>query len=134
MKSLQVIYSGNLRTSAEHLETGSIINTDAPKDNQGLGEAFSPTDLLCTSLISCILTIMAISVKKHDTDIKGTKASIQKVMRSQPRMISHINATIIFPKNYSDKIKRILEKSIHNCPVHRSLSNEIIKDIKLVYK
>lgn len=77
---------------------------------------------------------MAISLRKHNIDINGTKASIQKVMRSEPRMISHINARIVFPENYSDKIKRILLKAIHNCPVHRSLSNEIITDIKLVYK
>ena len=134
MNSFEIKYNGNLRTSAKHLESGEIINTDAPKDNHGLGECFSPTDLVCTSLASCMLTIMAISVKKHGIELEGTSASVKKTMGSAPRMISQIDLTITFPESYTDKIKMILEKSALSCPVHKSLSEKIVKNINFVYK
>ena len=133
MNSFEIKYNGNLRTSAKHLESGEIINTDAPKDNHGLGECFSPTDLVCTSLASCMLTIMAISVKKHGIDLDGTSASVKKTMGSAPRMISQIDITITFPESYTDKIKMILEKSALSCPVHKSLSEKIVKNIDFIY-
>ena len=134
MNSFEIKYNGNLRTSAKHLESGEIINTDAPKDNHGLGECFSPTDLVCTSLASCMLTIMAISVKKHGIELEGTSASVKKTMGFAPRMISQIDLTITFPESYTDKIKMILEKSALSCPVHKSLSEKIVKNINFVYK
>ena len=133
MNSFEIKYNGNLRTSAKHLESGEIINTDAPKDNHGLGECFSPTDLVCTSLASCMLTIMAISVKKHGIELDGTSASVKKTMGSAPRMISQIDITITFPESYTDKIKMILEKSALSCPVHKSLSKKIVKNIDFIY-
>ena len=133
MNSFEIKYNGNLRTSATHLESNTIINTDAPKDNHGLGESFSPTDLVCASLASCLMTIMAISMQKHMIDLKGTKASVKKTMMSEPRMISQIDITIIFPENYTDRIKTILERSALNCPVHKSLSKKIEKNIKFIY-
>ena len=133
MNSFEIKYNGNLRTSAKHLESGEIINTDAPKDNHGLGECFSPTDLVCTSLASCMLTIMAISVKKHGIELDGTSASVKKTMGSVPRMISQIDITITFPESYTDKIKMILEKSALSCPVHKSLSEKIVKNIDFIY-
>tara|TARA_B100001750_G_C15332076_1_gene507801 strand:- start:271 stop:675 length:405 start_codon:yes stop_codon:yes gene_type:complete len=133
MNSFEIKYNGNLRTSAKHLESGEIINTDAPKDNHGLGECFSPTDLVCTSLASCMLTIMAISVKKHGIELDGTSASVKKTMGSAPRMISQIDITITFPESYTDKIKMILEKSALSCPVHKSLSEKIVKNIDFIY-
>ena len=134
MNSFEIKYNGNLRTSAKHLESNTIINTDAPKDNHGLGESFSPTDLVCTSLASCMLTIMAISMRKHPVELKGTTASVKKTMGSEPRMISQIDITITFPETYTDKIKIILERSALNCPVHKSLSKKIVKNIKFIYK
>ena len=134
MNSFEIKYNGNLRTSVKHLESNAIINTDAPKDNHGLGESFSPTDLVCASLASCMLTIMAISIQKHEVDLKGTAASVKKTMRSGPRMISQIDITITFPETYTDKIKIILERSALNCPVHKSLSKKIVKNIKFIYK
>ena len=134
MNSFEIKYKGNLRTSARHIESGTIIDTDAPKDNHGLGETFSPTDLVCVSLASCMLTIMGISMQKHQIDIKGVTAKVEKMMKSSPRMIGQINITIYFPNDYSDKIKKILKKSAQSCPVHRSLSPEIKKNIEFFYK
>ena len=133
MNSFEITYNGNLRTSAKHLESGISINTDAPKDNHGLGESFSPTDLLCVSLTSCMITIMVIALNKYNVDIKGTFAEVNKTMGINPRMISRIDIIIKFPDNYSDKIKQILKRSAENCPVHKSLSKDIEKNIKFIY-
>jgi len=134
MNSFEIKYNGNLRTSAKHLESGDIIDTDAPKDNHGLGERFSPTDLVCTALASCMLTIMAISMQKHKIQLNGTKATVKKMMKSNPRMISQIDIEIIFPKKYDIKLRTILERAALNCPVHKSLSEKIEKKITFTYK
>ena len=134
MNSFEIKYKGNLRTSAKHIESGAIIDTDAPKDNHGLGETFSPTDLVCVSLASCMLTIMGISMQKHQIDINGATAKVKKIMSSRPRMIGQIDVTIYFQENYSHKIRKILEKSALSCPVHRSLSSKIKKNIRFIYK
>ena len=133
MNSFELNYDGNLRTTALHVDSGQTISTDAPKDNHGLGECFSPTDLVCTSLASCMLTIMAIAANKHGVDIIGTKASVTKTMVSDPRRIGKIDVTLFFPKAYSKKMTTILERSALNCPVHRSLSNDVVKNVHFVY-
>ena len=133
MDKFEITYDGNLRTSAEHLDSGSIINTDAPKDNQGLGEKFSPTDLVCVSLASCMLTIMGIAMQKYNIDLQGTTASVKKTMGTEPRMISQIDITIKFNASFNEKVKTILERSALNCPVHKSLSNDIKKNINFIY-
>ena len=133
MNTFEIKYDGNLRTSAQHLDSGEVIYTDAPKDNHGLGESFSPTDLVCTSLASCILTIMAIAVEKKGINIKGTSILVKKTMKDNPRMIGSIDLEIYFPESYDKKIKTILERSAFNCPVHRSLSEKIEKTIYFVY-
>ena len=133
MNKFEITYEGNLRTKAVHLESGSSLDTDAPKDNQGLGEKFSPTDLVCTSLASCMLTIMGIAMQKYNIDLKGTTASVKKTMGTEPRMISQIDIIVNFPTSYDDKIKIILERAANNCPVHKSLSNQIEKNIKFIY-
>ena len=133
MNTFEVKYDGNLRTTAVHLDSGSIIKTDAPKDNHGLGEKFSPTDMLCSSLASCILTIMAIAVEKNGIDIKNTIATVKKTMANNPRRISKIDIDIIFPRDYDYKIKTILERAAKNCPVHHSLSEKIEKNISFKY-
>jgi len=133
MNTFEVKYDGNLRTTAIHLDSGSMINTDAPKDNQGLGKKFSPTDMLCSSLASCILTIMAIAVEKNGIDIKNTIATVKKTMASKPRRISKIDIDLVFPRDYDSKIKTILERAAKNCPVHHSLSKKIEKNISFKY-
>ena len=98
MNSFEVNYLGDLRTTSTHLDSGSIINTDAPKDNHGLGEAFSPTDMLCSALASCILTIMAIAVEKNNIDIKNTTAIVRKTMVNNPTR--ELICIIVISKNH----------------------------------
>ena len=133
MNSFEIKYDGNLRTTAKHLDSGEVICTDAPKDNHGLGENFSPTDLVCVSLASCMLTIMAIAIVKQGVEIKGTTASVKKTMSVKPRMISQIDIEFTFPENYDEKIKTILERSALNCPVYKSLSEKVFKNIRFIY-
>ena len=133
MNSFEIKYQGNLRTTATHLDSGSEISTDAPKDNHGLGETFSPTDMVCTALASCILTIMAIAVEKNGEDIKGAKAMVKKTMGINPRRISKIDIELTFTKDYDERTKVILERAAHNCPVHHTLSDEVEKNINFIY-
>ncbi len=128
-----VEYLGDLRTEAVHLESGERIHTDAPKDNEGKGEAFSPTDLVATSLASCMITVMGIKARQHDIDMDGTKAEIVKEMGANPRRISAIRIHIHFPKNYTEKEKSLLERTAHTCPVGKSLSDELEEDVKFIY-
>ena len=133
MNTYEVKYQGNLRTTAIHLDSGSEINTDAPKDNHGLGKTFSPTDMLCSALASCILTIMAIAVEKNGVDIKDTTASVKKTMGNNPRRITQIDVDLTFPKKYDSKTKTILERAAYNCPVHHTLSKKVDKNISFKY-
>ena len=133
MNSFEIKYKGNLRTSARHIESGAIIDTDAPKDNHGLGEAFSPTDMVCSALASCILTIMAIAVEKHHIDIKETTAIVKKTMGNSPRRIAKIDIDLTFPKEYDSKTKTIIERAAFNCPVHHTLSESVEKNISFKY-
>ena len=134
MNTFEIKYLGGLRTSAIHLDSGSKINTDAPKDNHGLGETFSPTDMICSALASCILTIMAIAVEKNNVNIKNTKAIVKKTMTNNPRRIDKIEINLLFPENYDSKTKIILERAAYNCPVHHSLSEKIEKKITFSYE
>jgi len=133
VNKFEIKYQGNLRTIATHLDSGSEISTDAPKDNHGLGQTFSPTDMVCSALASCILTIMAIAVEKNNVDIKGTKAMVKKTMGNNPRRIAEIQIDIVFPKEYDSKTKTILEKAAYNCPVHHTLSKTVEKNISFTY-
>ena len=133
MNTFEIRYQGDLRTTATHLDSGSEISTDAPQDNHGLGETFSPTDMVCSALVSCILTIMAIAVEKNDIDIKNTKAIVKKKMGDNPRRIVKIEIDLTFPKEYDSKTRTILERAAYNCPVHHSLSERIEKDISFTY-
>lgn len=133
MNKFEIKYQGNLRTIATHLDSGSEISTDAPKDNHGLGQTFSPTDMVCSALASCILTIMAIAVEKKNVDIKGTTAMVKKTMGNNPRRIAKIEIDIVFPKGYDSKTKTILERAAYNCPVHQTLSETVEKNISFTY-
>ena len=133
MNTFEIKYKGDLRTTAIHLDSGSEISTDAPKDNHGLGETFSPTDMVCTALASCILTIMAIAVEKDNVDIKGTTAVVKKTMGTNPRRISKIGIDLTFPREYDQKTKTVLERAAYNCPVHHTLSETVEKNISFTY-
>jgi uncharacterized OsmC-like protein len=126
----KVIYKSGLRTEATHLKSGSVIITDAPIDNQGKGEAFSPTDLIATSLASCMLTIMGIKAKEMNLKIEGTLAEIEKIMTSQPRRIAEINILIKVPILVDKKTREIIERVAMTCPVNMSLSRDMKREIK----
>jgi uncharacterized OsmC-like protein len=127
-----VKYLGHLRTEATHLKSGNKILTDAPLDNKGKGEAFSPTDLAATSLASCIMTIMGIAAQTHDIDMDGTFATVNKIMAADPRRIAKIEIEITMPpKEFSKKERKILEKAAHHCPVALSLNDKTEEIIKI---
>ncbi|GAB4137495.1 MAG: OsmC family protein [Bacteroidia bacterium] len=130
MKISTIEYKGNLRTSSEHLRSGDIVITDAPPDNNGKGEAFSPTDLLSTSLGCCMLTIMGIVAERHQIDITGTKIDITKIMGTDPRRVTEIGVDMKIPgKNLSDKDKQLLMNAALTCPVAKSLHPDIRQNV-----
>lgn len=134
MKTSEITYTGDLRTTSIHLKSGKEIITDAPTDNQGKGEAFSPTDLLATSLGNCMLTIVGIAARNHGFNIDGTKAEITKVMAENPRRVSEIHVELHFPgNNYTEKEKAIIERSAKTCPVAYSLHPDIKQEITFSY-
>ena len=122
-----VIYEGDLRTVATHLQSGSVIETDAPLDNQGKAARFSPSDLVATALGSCMMTIMGIKARDMKVDLKGMKIEIEKIMKSDPRRIGGINLTFHFPEGLKidEKQKTILERAAHTCPVIYSINPDI---------
>jgi putative redox protein len=126
----EVKYLGDLRTEATHLKSGEKIITDAPVDNQGKGEAFSPTDLLATSLGTCMLTVMGIAARAHVINMDGASCAITKIMAADPRRVIEIQATLKFPQNnFSEKDRKILEHAALTCPVYLSLHTDIKKDV-----
>ena len=129
----KVTYQGGLRTKATHLRSGSTIITDAPLDNKGKGEAFSPTDLIATALASCMLTIMGLKANEMNINIEGTNAEVEKIMSTEPRRIAQINILINMPITANKKTKKILEKSALTCPVDKSISETIIRNIKITW-
>ena len=129
----KVIYKGALRTEATHIRSGNTIITDAPTDNKGKGEAFSPTDLVVTALASCMLTIMGIKADEMNINIKGTSAEVKKIMTADPRRIAQVIIVINIPISADEKTKNILEKAALTCPVDKSLSDSMIRDIKFIW-
>lgn len=129
----KVIYTGDLRTEAEHLKSGTKIITDAPTDNNGKGASFSPTDLVAAALGSCMMTIMGIAAQTHNIDIVGTELTVNKVMASDPRRISKIEIVMTMPaKDYSRKERKILEAAAHGCPVGSTI-REGVEDLRIVW-
>ena len=108
----KVLYEGGLRCKAIHIKSGTLLSTDAPVDNEGKGESFSPTDLVATALGTCMLTIMGIASRNHDIDIKGTTAEVTKTMASNPRRISKLEVLIHMANGHSPKERKILEEEI----------------------
>jgi len=132
MKISTVEYPGELRTKAVHLRSGNAIITDAPVDNRGKGEAFSPTDILSTSLASCMLTIMGIKARDMGLNIDGATAEVQKFMESGPRRVGKIAVQIKMPSSLecTERDKKILQKAALSCPVYLSLHPDTEKDVE----
>jgi uncharacterized OsmC-like protein len=126
-------YSGELRTHSVHTQSGETYITDAPTDNEGKGEAFSPTDIVATSLANCMMTIMGIVSKRKGLIIEGTEAKIDKFMGTDPRRIAEIKIDFYFPVNFSEDERKLLEKSALNCPVAKSLSSDLKQNIEFHY-
>jgi uncharacterized OsmC-like protein len=126
METVRTTYLGNLRTEAIHLQSGAKIITDAPTDNHGNGEAFSPTDLFAASYASCALTIIGIATQTHGFDIDGTVVKTTKVMGEKPRRIVELIVEFHFPHNdYSEKDRKVIEGAVKACPVANSLPPEL---------
>jgi len=126
MKTAETIYIGGLRTKALHVRSGNILITDAPVDNQGKGEYFSPTDLIATALGSCILTTVGIVAGRENFNIDDTAIAITKIMADNPRRIGEIIVEINFPPNeYTDLQKKLIEATARGCPVARSLHPDV---------
>ena len=126
----QVTYHGNLRTEAVHLKSGQTIINDAPTDNNGKGEAFSPTDMVATALATCMITIMGIKAASLKIDIEGTKADITKIMASNPRRIEKVEIALHMPTgDYTEKDKKILEAAARACPVAQSVHPDLIQSV-----
>jgi len=131
----KVIYKGGLRTEATHMRSGTVIETDAPVDNQGKGERFSPTDLVSVALATCIVTTIGIASDTRDIDITGTECEVEKIMDSNPRKIGEIRIKLTFPKDkqYTDREKMLLENVANTCPVARSLHPDLKQTLTFVW-
>lgn len=131
MATVKTIYLGELRTENEHLQSGNKVITDAPLDNQGKGEYFSPTDMLATALGSCILTIMGIRARDNGIDIEGTEVNVTKIMASDPRRVAEVTVDFTFPKKeYSKAEKQIVESVAGTSPVPLSLHPDLKQTIR----
>lgn len=123
-----VIYTGDLRTTCTHLKSGSYFETDAPLDNNGKGERFSPTDLMATSLATCMLTVMGIKARSMGFDLNNIKIDVLKIMKADPRRVGGIELTFYIPnalKDIDEKTKTILKQTGHTCPVMQSIHPDI---------
>lgn len=130
-----VEYLGDLRTEATHLYSGTRIITDAPLDNQGKAEAFSPTDLCATSLATCMMTIMGISARNHGLQMVGAKAEVTKIMAADPRRIARVEIKMVMPaQGYTDVQKKTLEAAARSCPVAFSLAEGIEQAIEFEWQ
>ena len=129
----RVTYKGDLRTEEVHLRSGSVIETDAPVDNHGKGERFSPTDLVATALASCMLTTIGISASTHDINIDGAVCEVEKVMTANPRKIGEIKIWMSFAEgsSFTDKQKQIIQRIADTCPVLESLHPDCIKTLEI---
>lgn len=129
----KVTYLGALRTECLHVKSGNIFITDAPVDNNGKGEAFSPTDTVATAMASCMLTVMGIKARDMAVDLSGAVATIEKVMAAAPRRIAAVRVDVAIPVRPSEKDIRILEQTGRTCPVLLSLHPEIEKEIRFTW-
>lgn len=132
MVTTQTLYKGDLRTEMKHMRSGSLIITDAPVDNKGKGEYFSPTDLVASALGSCIFTIMGIAAREHGFSIDGSSCTVTKIMTENPRKIGEVRIEFSFGgRTFTDKQKKILEHCVKTCPVALSLNESVIQNVNL---
>jgi len=134
MVNMKIVYEGQLHCALTHEPSGSVINTDAPKDNMGRGEAFSPTDLVAAALGSCMLTVMGIAAARHNIDLKGTKVEVSKAMVAAPvRRIGSIGVILHMAPGIPQDKRSMLEAAAHSCPVHKSLHPDVQTPIQFIY-
>jgi uncharacterized OsmC-like protein len=134
METIHTRYLGELRTEARHRLSGKTLITDAPPDNHGKGESFSPTDLLAGALGSCMLTIMGIAARTHNIPIEGTELSITKIMASNPRRVAEVVIEFRMPdREYTEKERAILEHAARTCPVALSLHPDLVQTVQFLY-
>ena len=134
MVAIQIEYEGELHCKAVHGPSQTTLNTDAPKDNQGRGESFSPTDLVATALGTCMLTVMGIMARTLGIDVTGTTAMVEKEMTTAaPRRIAALPVKIHVPHDLSAEDKQKLERAAHTCPVHKSLHPDIQSPIEFTW-
>lgn len=133
METAKIIYESDLRTEATHILSGTKIKTDAPLDNNGKGSAFSPTDLLSTSLATCMITLAGIKAQKNGFELGEVEANVFKTMGIEPRRVVKIKVELFFDRDYKESEKEIIEDAIYNCPVAKSLHPEIIQEIEFHY-
>jgi putative redox protein len=129
-------YLGELRCDAVHGPSGATLRTDAPTDNGGKGESFSPTDLVATAVGTCVMTILGLAAKRHGIDLKGAKVHVTKVMITEPiRRIGSLRAVVTIPPGAveDDSMRKRLEAAAHNCPLHHSLHPDIDAPIEFIY-
>ncbi|NEU10028.1 OsmC family protein [Flavihumibacter sp. R14] len=130
MATIETTYLGELRTEATHILSGNKLITDAPLDNKGKGEAFSPSDLLATALGSCMLTIMGITAREQNINIDGTTCSITKIMASDPRRVGEAQIILNLPAgDYTEKDRTVLKRAALTCPVAKSLHPELLQNV-----
>lgn len=134
MPTSTVTYLGDLRTESVHVQSKNIIITDAPSDNNGKGEAFSPTDTVANALASCMFTVMGIKARDLELDLSGSTAEVTKIMAAEPRRISEIHITFKMNLEADEKTKTILERTGMTCPVHYSLHPDIKREIVFNWK
>jgi putative redox protein len=126
---IEVEYQGELHTRATHGPSGAVLETDAPKDNEGRGEAFSPTDLLATALGTCMLTVMGILARRKGWDMKGARVTVDKNMVADPvRRVGHLVLRFAMPPGLPEEARKPLERAAHTCPVHQSLHPDVKLD------
>lgn len=133
MIGIELEYEGDLHCRAVHGPSGTALTTDAPKDNQGRGESFSPTDLVATALGSCMLTVMGIMARTLEIDIAGATAWVEKEMSNAPRQIAKLSVTIRVPQAVSDENRVKLQRAVQTCPVHKSLASSVEIPIEFVW-
>lgn len=134
MATSKVTYIGDLRTSSVHIQSGNTIITDAPTDNHGKGEAFSPTDSVANALATCMLTVMGIKAKDLEVDFTGSTAEVTKIMGTDPRRIVEIHVTFNMNLIADEKTRTVLERTALTCPVYFSLHPDIKKEISFNWK
>jgi putative redox protein len=133
MVTIDVVYQGNLRSQATHGPSGTHLDTDAPKDNEGLGQSFSPTDLVATALGTCMITTMGIVARRRGLAFEGARASVAKHMVADPlRRIGKLEVAIAMPPGLADEARKVLEHTALTCPVHRNLHKDI--DIQVQFR